>query len=461
MNAAVLPEVSTLLQRAAALRRDGRTAEGDDCVALLLREAALHAPSLAAIGDFCVGAERHVAALAAYDAAVAANPREIAYRYKRAAVCRFLGRTDEAERDYDEVIRVTPDDGESWHSRSGLRVQTPERNHIAELQARVRQGFSDWRHEVPVRYAFAKELEDVGRFEAAWQQFVLGATLRRRHLQYDLATDLATVDWIREAFPVGAAPADDAPVAAPIFIVGMPRNGSTLLERILAGHADVHGAGELSFFAAAVVEAAQHAAGRADLSRAELIAATAGADFGALGDAYLSRVRARLPSHRRFTDKMPLNYLYCGVIQRALPGARILHVTRHPMATCYAIYKTLFAQDYPFSYDLNEIADYYAGYRRLVAHWHDALPDRILDVSYERLVSDVAVETERVLRFCGLDWDPEVLRERGNSWHSTTASASQVRRPVYQSSVDLWRHYSPKLSALAARLESGGVTDLR
>jgi hypothetical protein len=230
-----------------------------------------------------------------------------------------------------------------------------------------------------------------------------------------------------------------------------------LLERILAGHPGVHAAGELVHFAQAVVAAAQRAAGDAVSDRRGLVHASAQADFAALGQDYLRRCRPHVDAGRIFIDKMPLNYLYAGLIARALPNARIVHVMRHPVAVCHAIFKTLFVQGYPFSYDLSELADYYAGYRRLMNHWHETMPGRILDVTYEDLVRDVAPQSQRVAAHCGIAWDPDCANVEARPGHSTTASATQVRRPVHTSSVELWRHFRTGLAPLIQRLEALGI----
>ncbi len=460
MNTPEGEAVAGLLRKAQALRASKATAALHECLAAAARLAGTVAAAHAAIGDFCTLGEDYPAAHAAYDKAVRLAPDQIRYRFNRAAVLRFLGQLDAAEQDYDAIIAAHPDDAEAWLNRSELRIQTGERNHVSALEQWAARGFSGWRQEVPVRFALAKEYEDLGLYADSWRQLHAGAALRRGHLQYDVNADLATVDWIRAAFPEALTHSDGDPSGEPIFIVGMPRTGTTLLERILGGHRDVFAAGELAHFALAVVAATKRATGRPDLGRSDLIAASARADFRELGADYLSRTRPRTGHTRRFVDKMPLNYLYCGLIRRALPGARILHLTRHPMATCYAVYKTLFNQGYPFSYDLAELADYYAGYRRLMAHWHEALPGQILDVSYERLVTDPMGESQRVFEYCGLEWSPGCLDFHQGTSATTTASAAQVRRPIYRSSVDLWRHYATQLAPVAQRLDGAGIAGL-
>lgn len=418
--------------------------------------AADQAAEFAALGDFYTRIEEYSLACAAYDEAVRRAPGHERYLFNRAATRRFLGQIEQAEQDYDQVIAQNPRDWEAYHNRSGLRVQSASRNHVPELECCLTRGFESWRGEVSIRFALAKELEDLGEYDRSWRHLVAGASVRRRHLRYDVRTDVQTVEWIREAFPENTRSAG-CPSTEPIFIVGMPRTGSTLLERILTSQTSVYAAGELTHLAGVVVTAAQRAAGKKNPPRRELVLASSAVDFAALGVDYLARTRPRTGHSLHFTDKMPLNYLYCGIIQRALPNARILHVTRHPLATCYAVYKTLFNQGYPFSYDLIELTDYYIAYRRLMDHWHRVLRGQILDVSYERLVTDPDSEARRVFEFCKLPWDPACLDFHRTPNVTTTASASQVRRPIYRSSVSLWKHYEANLRLVMDRLQAADL----
>ncbi len=196
--------------------------------------------------------------------------------------------------------------------------------------------------------------------------------------------------------------------------------------------------------------------GKEHLPRRELVARSAHVDFAALGREYLARARA-VVAEGRFTDKMPLNYLYCELIRRALPNAKIVHLTRHPMAAGYAMYKTLFKDGYPFSYDLDEIAQYYIAYRKLMDHWSAVMPGAVYSLNYENLVADQIDETRKLLEFCGLDWEDACAEFHRNPSATTTASASQVRRPIYDSSVAQWRHYTAQLESLSSALESAGI----
>jgi tetratricopeptide (TPR) repeat protein len=418
------------------------------------------------IGTLYSRANDQPRALAAYDRALALAPDQPAFLFNRAAVQRFLGELAQSEADYDRVIALRPTDFEAYKNRSELRRQTSERNHVAALRRLQTQGLTDWRGAVQVHYALAKEYEDLGDYAASFEQLQNGSRLRRAHLRYDIATDLATVDWIIEAFPEAATPQLDAavsdPASGPIFILGLPRSGSTLIERILGRHSMVHAAGELQSMALAIVEAVQQrsAATRSSatqMSRRELIEQSSQLDFDALGHDYRARARASGATGEYFIDKMPLNFLYCGLIRRALPQARIVHVQRHPMAACYAMFKTLFEDAYPFSYDLSELARYYLAYRRLMRHWRQAMPGQIYELRYESMIEDQLGETQRLLAFCGLDWEDACAQFHENPDPSTTASAAQVRQPIYDSSVEQWRHYGEQLTELRRLLLEGGI----
>jgi tetratricopeptide (TPR) repeat protein len=449
------PQTTAWLQAASALDALRRWDERDAALASAQKDAAT-ATEFTACGDLAVRLGAHAQARSCYDQALLAAPRHNRYRFNRAAVRRFLGDLDGAEQDYDEIIRSGDRDPEAWLNRSELRVQTSTRNHLAELQMRLNEGCDPPIGEVPLRYALAKENEDLGRYHESWRHLAIGAQLRRAHLRYEVKIDTDTAGWISDSFGPPPPPAANDN-RQPIFIVGMPRTGSTLLESILGASQQVSAAGELTDFAEAMMSGVAQRIGGAQLERRALIAASADIDAAALGADYLERTRPKRGERAHFTDKMPLNYLYVGLIRRALPQARILHLTRHPMATCYAMFKTLFNRGYPFSYDLSEIADYYIAYWRLMEHWHRVEPGSVLDVSYERLVSSPDEELRHVFEYCSLDWHSRFLDTARDFKNSTTASASQARRPIYSGSVDLWRHYAHGLAPVADRLRRAGI----
>ena len=267
-----------------------------------------------AIGMVRTGANEHRGALAAYERAVALAPKEPHFIYNRAAARRFLGDLEGAEADYDRVIALRPLDYEAYLNRSELRVQTAVRNHVKEMEVLAAGNIINWQGEVQIRFALAKEYEDLGEYAKSFEQLQRGAKTRREHMKYDVAIDTSTVDWIISAFPsfptkaAGTTSGD-----APIFIIGLPRSGTTLVERILSSHSLVSSAGELDCFASAVIDAVRQKSGQAQMSRQQLVRLSATLDFAALGREYLRRARSVFSGSGRFIDKMPLNYLYCGL----------------------------------------------------------------------------------------------------------------------------------------------------
>jgi Flp pilus assembly protein TadD len=468
------PAALTLIERALALNpKDGRSLlQKAHTLRVLRRQSEALAiantvrpllnddtAALDLLGTFYSLSGEQRLALEAYDRALQLAPRNLSIKFNRATVRRFLGQLAAAEEDYDQVIAGRPTDYEAYKNRSDLRKQTRERNHVAELERLlVAPGIADWRGEVQIRHALAKELEDISEYDRSWTYLDQGARLRRRHLKYEVDRDVETVTWIMDAFRDGPAPTVKGfPSNEPIFIVGLPRSGTTLVERILGSHSSVYSAGELNDFSQALVDGVVGSAGTRSMPRQELVARSANIDFEALGREYLQRTRPATGNTPHFTDKMPLNYLYCGIIQRALPNARIVHLTRHPLAVCYAIYKTLFKDGYPFSYDLGEIGRYYVSYRKLMDHWHATMPGFVHDLSYEQLVADQEAETRRLLEFCGLEWEQACLDFHHNPAPTTTASATQVRQSLYDSSIAQWRHYAPQLAGLRRQLVAAGI----
>ena len=238
-----------------------------------------------------------------------------------------------------------------------------------------------------------------------------------------------------------------------MFIVGLPRTGTTLVDRILSSHSEVASLGEISDLATAIVRLAGPVK-----TRMELIEKSAEIDFVSLSKQYTKSTCERGLDAPVLVDKTPANFLYLGIIARAMPDARIIHLKRHPLDACYAIYKTLFRMGYPYSYRLDHLADYYIAYTKMMTHWHEVLPGQILDLQYENLVRDTEAEARRLLEHCGLEWQDAVLSFHKNTSPSATASAAQVRRPVYSSSIGRWRDHADGLAPLIDRLTAAGIT---
>lgn len=443
------------IQQGICLLESGQPAEAKDCALKLAARAPDAAQDCSTLGLLLNQLGLFQEAKALYRRLTEIAPDEGSDHYNLGTMQRALGELELAEASFSRAIKLNAADYDAWYARSQLREQTVERNHIEKLDELLQRGIQLPRGEVQVCYALAKELEDTGQYAESFANLKRGADRRRQHLQYDVAGDTETMSAIaaiydQERLAVAAAGCDSE---EPIFVVGMPRTGTTLVECILGSHSQVYAAGELNNFAAEMTRAVD----KKGLNKQQRVAASSALDFNALGEAYLNSTRNQTGHTLRFIDKLPLNFLYVGLIHLALPDAKIIHVQRHPLDTCYAVYKTLFQDVYPFSYDLDELVQYYIAYHRLMQHWQECLPGVIQVVAYEQLVSDLEVQAKILVAGVGLDWEPACLEFHSNTAASTTASASQVRQPVYQSSLGKWAHYQEELEPLADRLREAGI----
>jgi tetratricopeptide (TPR) repeat protein len=404
---------------------------------------------------------RREIALELYKKASKLEPEQAVHFYNVACMQRSLGELDEAETNYDQASQLNPADDESFKMRSDLRRQTPDRNHVEKLEELLKKGIDDERGLVQVRYAVAKELEDLGESERSFEHLKAGSDRRRKLMQYDVERDLETIEAIKDTFDADtfAGSMDGCDNAEAVFILGMPRTGTTLVERILASHSDVFAAGELNNLAAQLMTSLRMQARDQRVSREEFVRSSAKLDFKNLGEAYIQSTRPFTGHTPRFIDKMPLNFLYVGLIHLSLPNAKIINLHRDPVDTCYAIYKQLFVDAYPFSYDLEELARYYVAYSKLMDHWNAVLPGVIHTVRYEDVVADLEGESRRLVDYCGLEWQEECLKFHENKEASTTASTAQVRRPIYKSSIGRWRDYESQLQPAVRVLQAAGIVD--
>ena len=374
--------------------------------------------------------------------AVAARPDVPQYLFNLAATERMIGALEEAEAHCNAAIARDRSYGLAHYLRSDLRIQTADRNHIAEMEALIGEGRLAPPSEVMLRFALAKEYEDLDLHARAFDHVDAGCELQRRSLAYDHRAESAEIDRITQTHTrawMDAAPSGCS-AAAPVFVAGLPRTGTTLVERIIGSHPTMRSAGETSAFATEMRRAMTDKAG--------------GSNPADIGKRYIEQVTAfRVSKDARFIDKTLQNYLYCGLIHAALPAAKIILLQRHPMDACWAIYKAHFQGKFAFSYHQIELAEYYLAYRRLSRHWRMTLPPGVLmEINYEDIVADQSAASRRLIDFVGLPWDDEVLRFHQSAAPSATASAVQVRRPVYSSSVGKWRNHAERLAPLRARL---------
>jgi Tfp pilus assembly protein PilF len=400
--------------------------------------------ALDALGAIFGLLEQHGRALELFRRAVAARPDVPQYLFNLAATERMTGMLDAAEAHCDAAIALDRHYGLAHYLRADLRIQTADRNHVAEMDALIEQGGLSHSSEVMVRFALAKECENLGRHASAFDHVDAGSTLQRRLTGYDGNAEIAEIDGIIRTQTrawLGSRPPGFL-TADPVFVVGLPRTGTTLVERIVASHGAMVSAGETGTFAVELRRAMKTAPGYLDPAD--------------IGSRYVGAITAfRTPPNQRFVDKTLQNYLYCGMIHAALPRAKIILIKRRPMDACWAIHKAHFQGKFLFSYGQVELADYFLAYRRLARHWKQTLPSHaLMDVNYEDIVSHPEAESRRLIDFIGLAWDERVLRFHESQSPSATASAVQIRRPIYTTSVGKWRHHIARLQPLRRRLTS-------
>ncbi|NUS61741.1 MAG: tetratricopeptide repeat protein [Lysobacter sp.] len=366
------------------------------------------------------------------------------------------GRQEESIAAYRRCIALDPSFGEAWWSLANLKTFRFSEDDIAVMQRQLENPSLAAEHRYHLDFSLGKALEDAADYARSFAHYAQGNALRRESLYYTPAENTARTKRIKRTYTraffderAGAGcEADD-----PIFIVGMPRAGSTLLEQILSSHSMVEGTMELP----EIMSMTRELRRLVDESQAQpyhdTLAALDRDALRGLGEQYMERTRIHRKSGApRFIDKMPNNFAHIGLIQLALPNAKIIDARRHPLACCFSNFKQHFARGQNFSYGLDDMGRYYRDYVELMAHYDDVLPGRVHRVIYERMVEDTESEVRRLLDYCGLPFEDACLRFYENDRPVRTASSEQVRRPIYKDGVDQWRHYEPWLDPLRAAL---------
>jgi len=458
---ALKPEsFETLIGLAAAQsyidRHDAAIANYRRAVALRPDEAEAHW----LLGGALEAAGRSAEAVACQRRALEIEPRLAVAHNALGFSLMALGRLDEGRRAIERAIELAPMTGQFHRNLAMSKRFSAHDPQLVAMEALARDaGSLGDEQRMELHFALGKAYADLGRQQDALRQLVAANAIKRARIKYDEARTLADFDRIRKVMTRelmrdrsgGGAPGD-----APVFILGMPRSGTTLIEQVLASHPDVHGAGELEAFSQLVASYCGPPGKR--LLYAEIVPGMTAAGQAELGARYLQAVLPRAPDARRITDKMPGNFRFAGLIHLALPGARIIHARRDPLATCLSCYERNFTKDHqPFAYDLAELGRYYRAYDALMAHWRDVLPaGTMIEVQYEELVQDFEPQARRILAHCGLDWDPRCAAFHQTERPVHTASVAQVREPLYRSSLDRWQAAKPMLRPLLDALGMPG-----
>ncbi len=373
-----------------------------------------------------------------------------------------MGEMEEALAECRRAVALAPDRPDSLYQLALLAKVQPGDGTLEALEAALpaAEKFTA-REQCLLHFALAKAYDDIGAREQGFSHLLRGNEIKRSQTQYDEAAVLGGMARLAEIFTPGLLAARRGlgdPSSLPVFIVGMPRSGTTLIEQVLASHQAVHGAGERTELTQAVVRLNAERLGAAAFP--DSVWTLSGEALRRMGAEHVAALRALAPDALRITDKMPGNFFYVGLVRLILPNARIIHVRRDPVDTCLSCFSKLFTGIQPFAYDLAELGRYYRGYQRLMAHWREVLPPEILlEVEYEALVEDFAPQARRIVAHCGLAWDPACLDFYHTSRPVRTASMVQVRQPIYRSSIGRWRPDAallrPLLDGLAGSASSG------
>jgi tetratricopeptide (TPR) repeat protein len=395
-------------------------------------------------------AARTYDAIESYQKALQFNPAHAGGRLGLGHVLKTVGRQDEAIVEYRESIRLKPDGGENYWSLANLKTYQLSDADIGAIELQLESKKLTDQSRVNFLFARAKAAEDRGDFATAWTYYVRGNELQRGLVSYDPVQTEVLTNSLQRVFndTLFASNRDSGePDRSPIFVVGLPRSGSTLIEQILASHKDVEGTSELPYLGRVATSLSRN---RADgINYPEAVAELRAENFAALGRDYLQHAeRHRTEGKPHFIDKMPNNFPTIGFLHLVLPNAIIIDARRHPLDACLGGYRQLFAKGQTFTYDLTDIGEYYLQYERIMDHWHEVLPGRVLTLQYEELVADFENQVKRLVEHCGLPFDENCLRFHETDRPVRTASSEQVRQPIYKSAIGFWRNYEAELAEL-------------
>lgn len=416
--------------------------------------ANLHAAILARLGEY----ER---AIAVYERVLADYPNQPKGWMSYGHALKTVGRQADSVAAYRKALEPAPTLGEAWWSLANLKTVKFTDEDLATMMTALETSDLSDDDRLHLRYALGKAHEDAQAWDAAFEHYAAGAAIRRKQLDYDPeenASDTARTKAVFTPAFVAARAGQGCPAPDPIFVVGLPRSGSTLVEQILASHSMVEGTMELPDLIVMARRLGGKTASRAESTYPESLADLSPDDLRALGEEFLERTRVQRKTDKPFfIDKMPNNFAHAGLIHLILPNAKIIDARRHPLGCCFSGFKQHFARGQAFSYDLTDIGRYYADYVALIAHFDAVLPGRVHRVIYEAMIENPEAEIRALLDHCGLPFEEACLSPHKNDRAVRTASSEQVRRPIFKDAVEHWQHFESHLGPLKQAL--GPVLD--
>ena len=443
--------VAELLAR---LRTFNAVPELFECLEGLKPWSQVPIPLLLACASQCSNLNEQERALELLDEAKRGDPDYPTTLLARGQVLMYLGRFADAEADVLRGIARAPEIAQAWWLLARLRKWPAGANHVRRIKQQLQRPARKPSELALLWDALHKELDDAGEYDEAWKALSQACAAKRSSVAYRSEETAALVCALESATSAGGSAGSVSVRRTPVFIVGMHRSGTTLLEQLLDGHSDIRGVGELYDFTSQMRYATDHhCRGVIDLT---VVERSRDIDFAAVGRGYLDGMEWRLGEERFFTDKLPSNFLNAGFICQALPQAKILHMVRDPIETCFSNLRELFSDANAYSYDQLELADFYKQYRRLMAHWHQTYPGRILDVDYAELTRDPETVLRRVSVFCGFEFESEMLALQNRKRGVATASAVQVRDKVVVREQPKWKPYETYLQPLIESLRADG-----
>jgi len=351
------------------------------------------------------------------------------------------GKIGQAKKYFKKSIKINPNFAYAHRHLSIVTKYTTKNPHILEMQGLISNLKILDKQKMHLAFGLGKAYEDIKSYDKAFECFDLGNKLRRKEIVYDIKNDIVFFETLKKFFNkdlISKLKKSGTRDKTPIFIVGMFRSGTTLVEQILSSHSKVFGGGESK----TLTQIVSHfiSGDFSNLNRKV---------FNDIGNAYVGTARKFQPKYKHITDKQPINFKWIGIIKAAIPNAKIIHCVRNPIDNCLSIYKNYF--DFkinPYAYNLDELAEYYKIYENLMQHWHSMFPKFIYEVSYEKLIKNQKRETEKLLDFCNLKWENKCMQFYKNKRNVSTASTMQVRRPIYKDSIAAWKRYEKYLSIL-------------